>query len=129
MEIANNTKSVHIILFSIVPFVFDVQHDVTGVLNPEIIIPLLAFALLTVVLAQFLWYKTLELIPATVASNLGLLGPFFGVILAVLILNERLYFYHLAGGLFVIFGLVLTIMHHQKHTHHHLVQKTKHWFH
>ncbi|MBT5016481.1 DMT family transporter [Candidatus Peregrinibacteria bacterium] len=119
-----------ICMFFVIPLILNVEHTVNlTLLDQNILIPLVLFALLTIVFGQMLWYKTLDLIPATVASSIGLLGPLFGVILAVTILKENLYSYHLIGGIFILIGLALTVLHHQKHPHHHKLQKTKHWTH
>jgi len=118
-----------IFLFIIIPFVFNIQHNISSIMNTDIILPLVAFSLFTIVFAQLLRYKTLELIPATVASTIWLMSPLFWVLLAVTILKENVYSYHFIWWTFVLFGLALTAIHQQKHQHHHLLQKMKHRFH
>jgi drug/metabolite transporter (DMT)-like permease len=118
-----------IFLFFIIPLLFPISHDYTQLLNKEILIPILIFSLFVIVFGQIMWYKTLELIPATIASSTSLLAPLIGVALAVVILGESLYFHHLTGGVAILIGLCLTVLHHQKHPHHHKIEKTKHWNH
>jgi drug/metabolite transporter (DMT)-like permease len=117
-----------ITIFLIIPFIFNIQHSIPSPLDKTVIIPLIIFSLFTIVIAQLLWYKALKQISATLASSLSLLRPFFALMLAALILKEDLYTYHLLGGLLATPGLILTIQHHQKHRHHHLIQKVKHQF-
>lgn len=118
-----------IFLFLIIPFVFDIHYDINAILNKEILIPLTIFSLFVIVFGQLMWYKTLELIPASIASSISLLAPLIGIFLAVMVLQETLYVYHLTGGIIILTGLTLTIINHQKHPHHHKLQKAKHWLH
>ena len=115
-----------LVLFFILPYIFNFQHDFSPLTKPEVIIPLILLSVLTIVIAQSLWYKALELIPATRISTISLLSPIFGVTFAVLVLGEKLAAYHFYGGALIIFGLILTVVHHQKHPHHHAHQKIKH---
>ncbi len=115
--------------FIIIPLLIPIQHEFSALLNKEVLIPLLIFSLFVIVFGQLMWYKTLELIPATIASSTSLLAPLIGVILAVLILGETLYTHHFIGGAAILIGLAFTVIHHQKHPHHHKIVKTKHWTH
>ena len=116
-----------IVLFFIIHFVFNTQSDINIPLDASVLIPLGIFSLFTIVLAQIFWYKSLELIPASLASSFGLIGPFVGVSLAIVLLGESFQSHHFIGGLFVIFGLLFTIIHRQKHPKYHILSKIKHW--
>lgn len=116
-------------LFLVIPFIFHIKHDFSVILNKEIFVPLVIFSLFVIVFGQLMWYKTLELIPATIASAISLLAPLIGIILAVIVLGETLLFHHLTGGIVILIGLTLTVINHQKHSHHHKLQKAKNWIH
>ncbi len=118
-----------IVLFAVISFLFSTKYDTTLLFEKQVLIPLLLFAVFTMIFAQFFWYKALELIPAHTAASLALSPIFFGVILAIIILKEEIYSYHLLGGAFVIVGLIFTIFHQKEHPKHHLLEKVKHWFH
>lgn len=118
-----------IILFFLIPFMFNVQHDMAPLLESKTAFTIIFFSLFTIILAQFLWYSALELIPASLASSIGLLSPFFGVLFAIVILREDILPYHYIGGILVMIGLVFTVYHHQQHPKHQLIEKVKHWTH
>ena len=118
-----------LVLFFILPYILGFQHNFQSLSELNVVKLLIIFSIIAIMACQFLWYKSLKIISATRASTISLLSPFFGVIFAVLILGEKLAIYHLYGGILVIIGLVLTVIHHQKHPHHHIHQKVKHHLH
>lgn len=97
-----------------IPIYFKFSHDFSILLDPEIAKTFIIYALITILSAQFLWYKTLELIPAIEAALITLLKPFFAFSLAVLFLKEQLFFYHFWGCTLGIIGIILTTKH-KKH--------------
>ncbi|MEA3305038.1 MAG: DMT family transporter [Patescibacteria group bacterium] len=113
-------------LFLILPFFFDINHNISGeLLRYEILLPLVMFALFTIIGAQFFWYKTLELVSASTASSISLTTPIFGVALSYLVLGESIESYHYIGGIFIFIGLVLTVFHHKKHPKHHILERIR----
>ena len=89
---------------------------------------LAAFCLVTILASQTLWYRALEIMPATQASTISLSLPFFGVIWVILLLDEKIFDYHIAGGIFIIAGLTFTMWHKQLHPLHAIHVKAKHLF-
>jgi drug/metabolite transporter (DMT)-like permease len=114
-----------IVILFFIPILFGIEHDIKSALRWEILIPLFLYAFLTKACAQLFWYKSLEMIPATLATSIMLILPFFAIVLVLIFLKETLYLYHLSGGMFVIAGLILTVFHQQKHPEHALHQKVK----
>ncbi|MDT8319104.1 MAG: DMT family transporter [Xanthomonadales bacterium] len=68
---------------------------------------ILALALLVTVLGNLCWYTGNRLIGPSRASIFINLIPVFGTLLAIAFLDERLYGYHITGGILVIVGLLL----------------------
>src|SRR5690606_16836080 len=110
---------------------FPMDHHFAVMESREILLIVVTFSIFSVILAQFLWYRSLGLISTTLASIITLLMPFFGVILALLILQERLWMYHAWGGIFVLLGLVFTVINRHRHPqkHHSWWQRLLHGMH
>jgi len=68
---------------------------------------ILALALLVTVLGNLAWYAGNRIIGPSRASIFINLIPVFGIALAIVFLDERLFAYHVAGGVLVVIGLVL----------------------
>jgi len=120
--------------FFIVPYILGVDHSDINLKNIQANwMYIVGLAVLPIVLAQMLWYKTLKTLSASVSSIIILTSPFFGVVLAMLILKEELLIHHLWGGVLVVAGLVTMMIHHHKHKklskHLHLFQCLRHHFH
>ena len=64
-------------------------------------------ALLSSLVAQVLWIRGIELIGSNSASLFINLVPVLGTLLAVVLLAETLYWYHLSGLLFIVGGIFL----------------------
>lgn len=118
-----------ILNLTLVPFVFGFQHSFSKIFDLNTFIITCAFALLAIVGAQYLWYKSIELIPANEASTIGMSSPLYGVFIAISILHETLFFHHIVGGLLIVIGLILATLHHQKHPEHRKHLNAKHWVH
>lgn len=104
-----------ILLFMVSPLLLGLNHDVSAIQGSDIILDFILFSLIVIILAQFLWYEGLELIPATTASSIAISLPLFGVLFAVLVLKESLSLYHLSGGTLILVGLTLTMRHLEQH--------------
>lgn len=76
-------------------------------INKTTISAILALAVLVSVLANLGWYIGNRIIGPTRASIFINLIPIFGAVLAIIFLGEQLFFYHMVGGVLVIFGLIL----------------------
>ena len=83
--------------------------------EPHIWLTLIAFAVVTIIVAQYFWYRALELVSAATVSSLSLISPLVGIILAVIILGESLTPAHFVGGSITLSGLFLLISHHTPH--------------
>ncbi len=75
--------------------------------NTGSVAAILALALLVTVFGNLGWYAGNRIIGPSRASMFINLIPVFGSTLAIIFLDEQLLFYHLAGGVLVITGLVL----------------------
>ncbi|MBN2087179.1 DMT family transporter [Candidatus Peregrinibacteria bacterium] len=118
-----------ILNLTLVPFVFGFEHNFSKVFDFNTFLIVCAFTLLAIVGAQYLWYKAVEMIPATEASTMGMSSPLFGVLIAMFVLQETLYLHHMVGGLLIVIGLILATLHNQKHPEHHKHLKAKQWVH
>lgn len=102
-----------LLLFFAAPYLFNISHDFSAIKEKEAFRMLIFYSVVGIAIARFLWFKCLNRISATQASMISLLSPIFGLILAVIILRENLYFYHMVGGAVVIVGMALTVFHQQ----------------
>lgn len=118
-----------ILNLTIVPFVFGFQHNFESVFDIRVLLILIVFTLVVIVGAQYLWYKSVEIIPANSASTIGMSSPLFGVLFAMGILGEKLTYYHIFGGILIVIGLIASTLHQQRHAHHDVHLKVKHWMH
>lgn len=114
---------------TLVPYIFQFEHNFSPLSEKNILITAILFTSIAIVGAQYLWYKAVELIPASAASTIGMTSPFFGVIIAIVVLGESLLFHHVVGGLLIIIGLIFSTLHMQQQTHHEKHLKAKHWVH
>jgi len=72
---------------------------------------ILALSLLVTVLGNLGWYAGNRIIGPARASIFINLIPVFGIVLAMAFLGEKLFPYHVAGGVLVVIGLVLAAGH------------------
>ncbi len=68
---------------------------------------LLAFTFFSRYLNLLFFYEALDRLSATTFSLIQIASPFTGVLFAFLILGEHIHSYHILGGIFIIFGLML----------------------
>ncbi len=115
-----------IFLSTLFPFFSSHNHNFQALTQETVLLPLILYALLVIMGAQILWYKSLEILSATQASLMYLLNPLFGVFFAVVILGEMLFSHHIWGGLCIFTGLILTQLHHHNHPHNHILHRIKH---
>ncbi len=118
-----------ILNLTIVPFIFGFQHNFQSVFDKKTLTILIIFTLIIIVGAQYLWYKSVEIIPANRASTIGMSSPLFGILFAMSILGEKLTYYHIFGGILIVLGLIASTLHQQRHAQHPVHLKVKHWIH
>lgn len=118
-----------ILNLTLVPVIFGFQHDFTRLGDSQVLTTAIAFTLIAIVGAQYLWYKSVELIPANAASTIGMTSPFFGVVIAIAVLGEQLTYFHVIGGLLIVIGLIYSTLHRQSHAKLNLSLKVKNWIH
>lgn len=94
----------------LVPFIFNINHDVTIGFQIDTWIYFLWLALIPIVAALYLRYEALDHIPASLAGALNLLKPLSGMVLAYIFLHEWLYTYHAWGTLLLLSGLVVNLI-------------------
>ncbi len=68
---------------------------------------LLAFTFFSRYLNLVFFYEALDRLPATTLSLIQIANPLTGVLFAYLILGEYIHSYHILGGIFIVFGLML----------------------
>lgn len=114
---------------TLVPYVFGFQHSFSNLVHYDVFFTALFFTLVAIIGAQYLWYKSVEMIPANAASTIGMTSPFFGVLVAVIVLGERLSYFHMVGGILIVIGLIYSTLHRHTHTHHKKHLTVKNWMH
>jgi drug/metabolite transporter (DMT)-like permease len=72
------------------------------------IIALVAVGLFSSVLAYIFWNRGVEQVGAPVAGLFVHLMPVFGIVLAWLVLDERLHMFHLIGIVLILTGITMT---------------------
>jgi drug/metabolite transporter (DMT)-like permease len=70
---------------------------------------ILYLAVASTVLAIYLWNVAIRSVGASRAGVFVNLIPVFGAVFAMLFLGERLYAFHVAGGLLVFVGIVMAV--------------------
>ena len=116
-------------LLILIPLLFDFSHSTENIMSQEVLMLLFGFAIFTIILAQFLWYKALDMVEASKLSSFSMMGPLFGITMAVMFLGEEISSYHIYGFILVLIGLAITMHHEQKHEHHEKHLRIKHFFH
>lgn len=96
-----------IIFFVIANLVFGPEHF-TDVLAGQLWIVMLVYALIIIVLAQFLWYAALEKLSSQTVGKWTALSPVFGVSYAFLLNGERPSVAQLLAFLVIMTGIVVT---------------------
>lgn len=120
----SDTIGVLLLLFA-APTLLMMNHHFAPIFLPSVFKPLLVFSIIGIAIARFLWFKAVDLIPASRASAISLISPVIALILAAFILQEPMDFYHMVGGALVIVGLAFGVFHEEFNPHHLLQQKAK----
>jgi drug/metabolite transporter (DMT)-like permease len=76
--------------------------------TPTAALAIASVALFSSVLAYIFWNRGVERVGANVAGLFVHLMPVFGVVLAWLVLDERLAAFHVAGIALIVVGIVVT---------------------
>lgn len=108
-----------LVLLMLFPVLAHDSLDVLSTAPRDILLLLLFYGVVTVAVAQLLWYRSVELITASTAALLTLLAPLFGLLLSYLILDEILAPAQLAGCVLLLIGLGITGRHQHHHKKHH----------
>ena len=87
--------------------IIDLQQNPLPSLTPTLAGSLLYIAIFPSILSYLFWNRGVELIGASMAGFFICLMPVFTAVLAALLLNEQLFWYHLAGMLMIVSGFVL----------------------
>ncbi len=78
--------------------------------HSNFVFSVLYLGVLSSVLTAFLMNYALPLIPAAQISVFGNFSPIIAIISGVVFLNERLYSYHIVGGLLVLIGIIMALI-------------------
>lgn len=90
-------------------FLFNPFDEVAWVWDISIIKVILYIAIFPSIISYLAWNYGMQKIGAAKGGQFIHLMPFFGAILAVLLLNEEIHSYHIIGGLFIATGLWLSL--------------------
>ncbi len=77
--------------------------------EPGFLIPTLYLGVLSSLLTSFLSNYALTVIPASKIAVFNNLSPLVSIAGGIIILNERLFAYHIIGGIMVLIGIVATV--------------------
>ncbi len=106
-----------VILLGVFPFLIDIDCNLQDInFDQKTILIFISYAIFTLMVANFLWYKALEKIKVSSSSILTFLKPLLGVILAHFILQEKIAGFHLVGGVLILTGLIFSMQHHKKYS-------------
>lgn len=81
----------------------------TPFIHRDFVWSILYLGILSSVLTSFLTNYALPIVPASQMAVLNNLSPVLSILSGVLFLDEKLYRYHIIGGLFVVIGIVITL--------------------
>jgi drug/metabolite transporter (DMT)-like permease len=119
-----------ILLLGIFPFLIPIDYDFQSIkFNQKTILIFVSYAIFTLMIADFLWYKALGKIKISSSSILIFLKPLLGVILAYFILSEKIAGFHFLGGSLIIAGLIMSMFHHKKYSKSEIREKIHQLFH
>jgi len=82
--------------------------------TPEIIKALAYIAIFPSIISYLAWNYGMQKIGAAIGGQYIHLMPFFGALMAVIFLGEKIQLYHLVGGISIALGLWLSIQQHTK---------------
>jgi len=101
------------------------------VLSAKFVLALLSMVILTTIIAQWFWYKALEMTNATNVSIAALGSPLIALFYTTILLKESLDFSQILGGIVIITGLISLEFHFKNHAHKRRKRrlKVKHWPH
>lgn len=116
------------VLFAL-PFVIGTGPAALTALSGSSWMLLLAFALIAIVAAQFLWYKALEMIPSSSVSSISIVAPVFGLAMAATILGETFTSLHVVGGIVTLVGFALLVIKKSLPFPQHLSWHPRLWYH
>jgi len=94
--------------FSLPFYLGEIALGGTMVLSPKTAAAITYLAVFPSVLAYICWNHAVPIVGPNVAGFFNPIIPVFGTLFAVVLLDERLYLYHLAGFALVLGGVVLT---------------------
>ncbi len=89
-------------------FLWELAGGATMAVTPAVVAGILYLALFPSILAYIFWNHAVAAVGARRAGFFIYLMPAFGTILSVVFLHETFFLYHLAGVIFIFFGVYLT---------------------
>lgn len=76
-----------------------------------------AYSFITILATYFLYYFGLRRLPSHITSSLLLFTPLVGAFYSSYFLGEKIYQFHILGGVFLLIGAVIINLHFRKKTH------------
>ena len=70
---------------------------------------IMVLALITTLIPTYCWNSAVLVIGVNRSAIFVNLIPVFGAALAIIFLNEQIYFYHISGAVFIFFGILLVV--------------------
>ena len=94
--------------FSLPFYLGEIAAGATMVVSPKTLVAIAYIAVFPSVVAYICWIRAVPIVGPNVAGFFNPIIPVFGTLFAVVLLDERLALYHLAGFALVLGGVVLT---------------------
>jgi drug/metabolite transporter (DMT)-like permease len=105
-----------LIIFLVMTFL-SVESGLQVSFDTESLIGMVLIVLFPIIIAQGLWYFSLEKIKSTDAALLHSFYPIFATLIAFFILHESILWHQILGGGIIIGGLMISQVH---FSHHHM---------
>jgi len=87
---------------------YGIEYEINLLKNNYLIF--IYISLFTSILSYYFWHQGISEIGASKTAQFAHLMPFFGAILAFVFLGEILQMYHIIGGIFISFGIYLSLL-------------------
>jgi len=102
-------------------------HNIENIYEPNHLLAMVGFAVLTSALGQVLWYSSLQYLSESKTAFLSLLSPISGIIFAMILVGETLNIHHSIGTILIILGLTISVLHRPKLYDWRFIHRLGHW--
>jgi drug/metabolite transporter (DMT)-like permease len=116
-----------LVFLIIMPLFTGFQHDISPMTTPTVLAIFIGYAVFSRAVGQVLWYTAMQKISESSVAFLQLLAPIFGIIFAVIIVQEQINQYQIIGMILIIAGLLLSIIHRSTFYDRRFISRLGHW--